>query len=210
MPGLRGSEIKFSLIIGVLLIRYMALPLLGIAIVKGAIHLGIVHSDPLYQFTLLMQYAVPPAMNISNSLLAQFMTSVTKLHLLLLLLFLNFYINLLQHLWFKCLMLAWANWLWYFFGHMQWLQWHSLYGPHYFFGLYHDTLFFFLSIIILVCAWIEGKEKKLLINFHFILSYFNPNTHFITVMKRWLLALVLKLSKLEKSDYSTKMVFVQL
>ncbi|XP_039124274.1 protein PIN-LIKES 3-like isoform X1 [Dioscorea cayenensis subsp. rotundata] len=64
--GLRGSEIKFSLIIGVLLIRYMALPLLGIAIVKGAIHLGIVHSDPLYQFTLLMQYAVPPAMNITS------------------------------------------------------------------------------------------------------------------------------------------------
>ena len=95
MSGLRGSEIKFSLIIGVLLIRYMALPLLGIAIVKGAIHLGIVQSDPLYQFTLLMQYAVPPAMNISNSRLAQFMTSVNKLRLLL---FLKFGIDLLQHL----------------------------------------------------------------------------------------------------------------
>ncbi|KAJ0988120.1 hypothetical protein J5N97_006476 [Dioscorea zingiberensis] len=81
--GLQGSEIKLSLIVGVLVIRYLALPLLGIAIVKGAIHLGIVHSDPLYQFTLLMQYAVPPAMNIT-SMIQMFEAGVGELSVIFL------------------------------------------------------------------------------------------------------------------------------
>eukprot|EP00268_Persea_americana_P016804 TRINITY_DN17999_c0_g1_i4.p1 TRINITY_DN17999_c0_g1~~TRINITY_DN17999_c0_g1_i4.p1 ORF type:complete len:286 (+),score=48.58 TRINITY_DN17999_c0_g1_i4:507-1364(+) len=66
LRGLRGSEIKVSLIIGMVVIRYIILPLLGIVIIKGAIHLGLVHSDPLYQFILLLQYTVPPAMNIGT------------------------------------------------------------------------------------------------------------------------------------------------
>lgn len=62
--GLRGSEIQMSYIIGILLVRYIFLPLSGILVVRGAYHLGLVHSDPLYQFVLLIQFAVPPAMNI--------------------------------------------------------------------------------------------------------------------------------------------------
>ncbi|XP_073010213.1 protein PIN-LIKES 3-like isoform X2 [Typha latifolia] len=66
LKGLRGSSIRPSLIIGVVIVRYILLPLVGIIIVKGAVHLGLVHADPLYQFILLVQYAVPPAMNIGT------------------------------------------------------------------------------------------------------------------------------------------------
>ncbi|KAG0488651.1 hypothetical protein HPP92_007232 [Vanilla planifolia] len=66
IKGLRDSSIKASVIIGVIAVRYLLLPLTGIAIVKGAIHAGLVHADPLYNFVLLVQYAVPPAMNIGT------------------------------------------------------------------------------------------------------------------------------------------------
>lgn len=35
-------------------------------IVRGAVYLGLVQSDPLYQFVLLLQFALPPAMNIGK------------------------------------------------------------------------------------------------------------------------------------------------
>jgi len=47
-------------------VRYVLLPLLGTALVKGAVRLGLVRPDPLYQFILHLQYAVPPAMNIGT------------------------------------------------------------------------------------------------------------------------------------------------
>ena len=53
---------------GIVIARYVALPLMGILIIKGAIHFGLVHSDPLYQFVLLIQFALPPAMNIGTKL----------------------------------------------------------------------------------------------------------------------------------------------
>ncbi|CAN1342727.1 Protein PIN-LIKES 1 [Linum perenne] len=63
-----GSEMGPSVIIGVIVVRYIALPLSGIAVVKSAMRLGLVHKDPLYQFVLLLQYSVPPAMNIGLSI----------------------------------------------------------------------------------------------------------------------------------------------
>ncbi|KAK8950025.1 hypothetical protein KSP40_PGU007255 [Platanthera guangdongensis] len=66
LKGIRGSRIRASAIIGVIVVRYLLLPLVGIAIVKGAVRLGLVHADPLYQFVLLMQFALPPAMNIGT------------------------------------------------------------------------------------------------------------------------------------------------
>lgn len=42
------------------------MPLIGIAVVKGASQFGLVHDDRVYQFVLLLQFAVPPAMNIST------------------------------------------------------------------------------------------------------------------------------------------------
>lgn len=65
--GLKGSGIQKSIIFGVLAVRYVALPLVGIAVVKGALRLGLVHDNPLYEFVLLLQFALPPAMNIGNT-----------------------------------------------------------------------------------------------------------------------------------------------
>ncbi|KAJ9146824.1 hypothetical protein P3X46_029048 [Hevea brasiliensis] len=66
LSGLKGSGIRFTLIVGILAVRYIFLPLLGIITVKSAVRFGLVHSDPLYQFILLLQFAVPPAMNIGT------------------------------------------------------------------------------------------------------------------------------------------------
>ncbi|XP_048230776.1 protein PIN-LIKES 3-like isoform X2 [Ricinus communis] len=66
LRGLKGSGIQLSLVFGILGVRYVILPLLGIVIVRGAVHFGLVGSDPLYQFILLVQFAVPPAMNIGT------------------------------------------------------------------------------------------------------------------------------------------------
>ncbi|KAG9456617.1 hypothetical protein H6P81_001125 [Aristolochia fimbriata] len=66
VKGIRGSEIQALHIIGILIIRFLILPLVGIVVVRGGHRLGLIHPDPLYQFVLLVQYAVPPAMNIST------------------------------------------------------------------------------------------------------------------------------------------------
>ncbi|CAI0381535.1 unnamed protein product, partial [Linum tenue] len=53
--GLKGSSVKKTVIIGVVLARYVALPLVGIVVVKGALRLGFIPAnDPLYQFILLL------------------------------------------------------------------------------------------------------------------------------------------------------------
>ncbi|KAG8497681.1 hypothetical protein CXB51_008949 [Gossypium anomalum] len=65
--SLKGpAGICMSLVIGVIAVRYVLLPLLGIVIIKTAVRFGLVHSDPLYQFILLLHYALPPAMNIGT------------------------------------------------------------------------------------------------------------------------------------------------
>ncbi|XP_022874037.1 protein PIN-LIKES 4-like isoform X2 [Olea europaea var. sylvestris] len=66
LRGLKGSEIQKSIILGIIIVRYVALPLLGIVIVKGATRFGLVHHNPLYEFVLLLQFALPPAMNIGT------------------------------------------------------------------------------------------------------------------------------------------------
>lgn len=66
LAGLKGSGIQKSVIFSVLAVRYLALPLVGIAVVKGALRLGLVHDNPLYEFVLLLQFALPPAMNIGT------------------------------------------------------------------------------------------------------------------------------------------------
>ncbi|KAH0684981.1 hypothetical protein KY285_021739 [Solanum tuberosum] len=66
LKGLTGSGIQKSLLLGIIVVRYIALPLIGIVVVKGAIRLGLVQHDPLYQFVLLLQFSLPPAMNIGT------------------------------------------------------------------------------------------------------------------------------------------------
>lgn len=66
LKGLQGSRTQKSLVLGIVIVRYIFLPVIGIFIVQGALHLGFIPPDPLYQFVLLLQYAVPPAMNIGT------------------------------------------------------------------------------------------------------------------------------------------------
>lgn len=67
IEGLKGERVQLSLILGIIAVRNIALPAIGVAIVKGAIHFGLIHGDPLYQFLLLLQFALPPAVAISTS-----------------------------------------------------------------------------------------------------------------------------------------------
>ncbi|KAG2376318.1 Protein PIN-LIKES 3 [Vigna angularis] len=66
LKGLKGADTSFSTIIGILVVRYIMLPILGILVIKGATQLGLVQPDPLYQFVLLLEYALPPAMAIGT------------------------------------------------------------------------------------------------------------------------------------------------
>lgn len=64
LRGLRKSGVSVSVIAGIVAVRNIFLPIIGIGIVKAAHHLGMVESDSLYQFILLLQYALPPAMTV--------------------------------------------------------------------------------------------------------------------------------------------------
>ncbi|KAL3527330.1 hypothetical protein ACH5RR_011986 [Cinchona calisaya] len=66
LKGLKKSEVGVWVIIGVQVVRYIAMPLLGILVVKGAHYFGLVGSDSLYKFVLLLQYALPSAMTIGT------------------------------------------------------------------------------------------------------------------------------------------------
>ncbi|GMJ02343.1 PIN-LIKES 3 [Hibiscus trionum] len=64
LNGLKRSGVGLPVIVGVILVRYLFMPLLGIGVVKAACSFGMVGSDPLYQFVLMIQYAVPPGMSV--------------------------------------------------------------------------------------------------------------------------------------------------
>ena len=70
LSGLKGPGMHLPIVGGIVLVRYIALPAIGIGIVKGAIHFGLIHPDPLYQFVLLFHFAVPPAIAISKLFMA--------------------------------------------------------------------------------------------------------------------------------------------
>ncbi|XP_022923237.1 protein PIN-LIKES 7-like isoform X4 [Cucurbita moschata] len=64
--GLRSSKVKPKTIVGVIAVRYFALPAIGVLVVKAADTLGCLAADPLYHFMLMVQYTTPPAMSIST------------------------------------------------------------------------------------------------------------------------------------------------
>ncbi|KHG29772.1 SPAC5D6.04: Uncharacterized transporter C5D6.04 [Gossypium arboreum] len=66
LKGLKRSEMSLVVILGVVAVRNICLPLLGIGVVQAAHHLGVVGSDALYRFVLMFQYAVPPAINVGT------------------------------------------------------------------------------------------------------------------------------------------------
>ncbi|KAI3426613.1 uncharacterized protein J3R85_009809 [Psidium guajava] len=64
--GLRSSRIRPWAIAGVISVRYVLLPVIGIGVVKAASNLGFLASDPLYHYVLMVQFTLPPAMNIGT------------------------------------------------------------------------------------------------------------------------------------------------
>ncbi|KAI3665256.1 hypothetical protein L6452_43880 [Arctium lappa] len=66
IQGLRNATIRPIIIITIILVRYVILPITGIGVIKAAGALGILPSDPLFSFVLMLQFVVPPAMNIST------------------------------------------------------------------------------------------------------------------------------------------------
>ncbi|KAL2522146.1 Auxin efflux carrier family protein [Forsythia ovata] len=66
LRGFKRSRLSIWLIIGITIVRFIILPLFGILVIKAAQSFGMVGSDPLYHFVLLLQYAVPPALAIGT------------------------------------------------------------------------------------------------------------------------------------------------
>ncbi|KAK7360383.1 hypothetical protein VNO77_02373 [Canavalia gladiata] len=66
LDGLKKSRIGFFLIIGIMAVRFIISPILGILIVKVAHYWGFVGSYSLYQFVLMLQYALPPATSVGT------------------------------------------------------------------------------------------------------------------------------------------------
>lgn len=62
--GLRKSAVRPAVILAIALVRYIALPISGIAVVKAAAALGFLPQDPLFQYVLLTQFTLPPAVAI--------------------------------------------------------------------------------------------------------------------------------------------------
>ena len=65
--GFNGSKVPVSVIIGITAVRYIFIPILGVLTIKYAVHFGFVDSESLYKFVLLLQFALPPAINIGLS-----------------------------------------------------------------------------------------------------------------------------------------------
>ena len=51
---------------GVICVRYIILPVVGVGVVQLAWNLGYLPPDPLFRYVLMLQFTLPPAMNISN------------------------------------------------------------------------------------------------------------------------------------------------
>eukprot|EP00253_Pinus_taeda_P030513 PITA_30513 len=66
VKGLSSSKLRPVVIVLVICVKLVLLPLIGIFVVTGASDLGLLPEDPLYHFVLMIQYAVPPAMNIGT------------------------------------------------------------------------------------------------------------------------------------------------
>ncbi|KAG8050344.1 hypothetical protein GUJ93_ZPchr0009g1832 [Zizania palustris] len=64
--GLRKSVLKRTVVMAIVCIRYVVLPLVGMAVVHAAYAVGFLPRDPLYRYVLMMQFALPPAMNIGT------------------------------------------------------------------------------------------------------------------------------------------------
>lgn len=64
--GLRKAQLSPLLIVTVIVVKYVILPVIGIGVVLTAARLGFLPTDPLYRFVLMIQFTLPPAMNIGT------------------------------------------------------------------------------------------------------------------------------------------------
>ncbi|KAM0946810.1 putative membrane transport protein [Dioscorea sansibarensis] len=64
--GLRKSGMKTSVIAAIIGMRYIVLPIAGIGVVRAVNGLGLLPSDTLFAYVLMVQYTVPPAMSIGT------------------------------------------------------------------------------------------------------------------------------------------------
>jgi predicted permease len=62
----RKTTVSRWVIIGIICVRYVILPVVGVVVVKSARELGFLPPDPLYQYVLMLQFALPPAMSIGT------------------------------------------------------------------------------------------------------------------------------------------------
>lgn len=66
ITGIRKAKISPLVILAVVCVRYILSPLVGIGIVRAASNLGLLPADPLFHFVLMVQFTLPPAMNIGT------------------------------------------------------------------------------------------------------------------------------------------------
>lgn len=64
---MRSSKLKVPVIVGIIVIKYLLLPIIGVGVVKLATSLGFLPADPLFRYVLMIQYTLPPAMNLGNA-----------------------------------------------------------------------------------------------------------------------------------------------
>ncbi|CAN6165848.1 unnamed protein product [Urochloa humidicola] len=64
--GVRKTKVPPAVVAAIICVRYLILPLIGVAIVRAARDMGFLPPDLLYQYTLMMHFAVPPAMSIGT------------------------------------------------------------------------------------------------------------------------------------------------
>ena len=63
---MRKSNLSPSVVVAVITVRYVVLPVIGIGVVKGAFEIGLLPPDPLFNYVLMTQFTLPPAMNIGK------------------------------------------------------------------------------------------------------------------------------------------------
>ncbi|XP_008804451.2 protein PIN-LIKES 7-like [Phoenix dactylifera] len=64
--GFGKSLLRHVVILAIICVRYVILPIIGIGVVKAAYEVGFLPHDPLYRYVLMIQFTLPPAMNIGT------------------------------------------------------------------------------------------------------------------------------------------------
>ena len=64
--GARRSTVSPAVVAAIICVRYVILPIVGVVVVRAAREIGLLPPDPLYQYVLMIQFALPPAMSIGT------------------------------------------------------------------------------------------------------------------------------------------------